>query len=190
MRDQWTTNKRGRKILIRAKAKDPDKCRVVQCRNTRMANQHICSTCHRAEVRANNPLWAEWRDRAYRHTRRGIRGKDRPCCTYQEWLRFHATKPGPDYVVDRIDPLQGYTLDNMQWLTHADNATKGATFDKQAYAEHRRHRVVVFTDEAPTDADQDLVDATARLTTDYSEQFDTVTGDTNITFIPTDNEPF
>jgi hypothetical protein len=58
----------------------------------------------------------------------------------------------------------------MQWLTYADNATKGATFDKQAYAEHKRHRVDVFID--------------------YSEQFETVTGDTGTTFIPTDNEPF
>ncbi len=28
--------------------------------------------------------------------------------------------------IDRIDSNKGYTLDNMQWLTHSDNSSKGA----------------------------------------------------------------
>ena len=190
MRDQWTTNSKGRKVLVRAKTKAPGKCAVVRCRNKPEHQRALCHSCRRAEVRANNPLWAQWHNLKHRHTRRGIKGKDRPCCTFQEWLDFHATKPGPDYVVDRIDPLKGYTLDNMQWLTYADNAVKGATFDKQAYAEHKRRRADVFLDEAHPGADQTLVDAIARLTTDHPEEFNALTGDTGITFTPTDDEPF
>lgn len=139
MRDQWTTNTRGRKVLVRSKTKAAGRCPVLRCRNKSQAHTSLCHSCHRAEVRANNPLWAEWHDKAYRHTRRGIRGVTRPCCTFQEWKDFHATKPTPDHVVDRIDPLGGYTLNNMQWLTYEENASKGATFDKAAYAEHKRH---------------------------------------------------
>jgi hypothetical protein len=204
MRDQWTTNSKGRKILARAKAKAPGKCAVVRCRNNPEHQRALCHSCKRAETRANNPLWAQWHDLKHRHTRRGIKGKDRPCCTFQEWLDFQATKPGPDYVVDRIDPLKGYTLDNMQWLTYADNATKGATFDKQAYAEHKRRRHHTggdtefisdderryLLDEAHPGADQTLVDAIARLTTDHPEEFNALTGDAGITFTPTDDEPF
>jgi hypothetical protein len=34
------------------------------------------------------------------------------------------------------------------------------------------------------------VDAIARLTTDHPEEFNALTGDTGITFTPTDDEPF
>lgn len=27
--------------------------------------------------------------------------------------------------VDRIDPTRGYTVDNMQWLTHSENSRRG-----------------------------------------------------------------
>ncbi len=199
MRDQWTTNAKGRKVLIRAKTIIPGVCAVLRCRNAPRANQGqlICNTCHVAEVRANNPLWAEWHDKAHRHTRRGIRGKDRPCCTFEEWKQFHATRPSPDHVVDRKDPLGGYTLDNMQWLTYAENAAKGATFDKAAYAEHKRRQATpeVLVDETP-DPDREFHEAVARLALDTPDQFQTCTGlcaspePETPTFTPTDNEPF
>lgn len=138
MRDKWYTDHNGKLRLQRKRITKAYLCAVVYCKNPSAKGRVICSTCERAEVRKNNPLWAEWHDKAYRHTRRGIKGKDRACCTFEEWKQFHAQKPGDDYVVDRIDALGGYTLDNMQWITHEENARKGATFDKEAYAVAKR----------------------------------------------------
>lgn len=33
--------------------------------------------------------------------------------------------------VDRIDSTEGYTLGNMQWLTHSQNSAKGATSSRR-----------------------------------------------------------
>ena len=148
MRDQWEINAKGRKCLKRSKNKAVSLCSVLRCRNKPEPGRFVCYACRRAEARANNPLWAEWHDKAYRHTRRGIKGKDRPCCTFAEWKQFHAAKPSPAHVCDRVDPLAGYTLENMRWLTYAENAVKGATFDKAAYAEHKRNKHIP-TDNEP-----------------------------------------
>lgn len=136
--DRWYIDHRGKYRLIRKRLKRGYICAVALCRNKSRKDTLICNTCKDAEIRKNNPLWAQWHDKAYRHTRRGIKGKDRPCCTFAEWKDFHALKPSDDYVVDRIDPLGGYTLDNMRWITYEENALKGSTFDKEAYAEAKR----------------------------------------------------
>jgi hypothetical protein len=138
MRDKWYTDHNGKLRLVRKRITKKYLCAVVYCKNPSLPRRTICGSCKSAEVRKNNPLWAEWHDKAYRHTRRGIKGKDRPCCTFEEWKEFHALRPSPDHVVDRIDPLGGYTLDNMQWITYEENASKGATFDKEAYAVAKR----------------------------------------------------
>jgi hypothetical protein len=62
--------------------------------------------------------------------------------TYAEFREFHATKPRDNdkWTVDRIDPTRGYSPTNIQWLSLSDNSRKGATFDKEAYAEQKRNQ--------------------------------------------------
>ncbi len=48
--------------------------------------------------------------------------------------------PRSDLVFDRIDPLGGYTQDNVRITTADDNSRKGATFDKAAYVQQKIDR--------------------------------------------------
>lgn len=142
----WIQKPNGKYTLTLSKNKASGCCPVLRCRNKSRTDRRMCHRCCFATTRRNNPIWAHWHDIKYRHTRRGIKGKDRPCCTYQEWLTFHSTKPSPTHVVDRINPLLGYTLDNIQWLDPLSNARKGSTFDKELYrqakiAEHKNTEV-------------------------------------------------
>lgn len=42
-------------------------------------------------------------------------------------------------TVDRIDSSKGYTLDNMQWVTHSVNSSRGARSKYNAYFGNSRH---------------------------------------------------
>jgi hypothetical protein len=52
--------------------------------------------------------------------------------THPEFTALHAAWAASDYKiklapsVDRIRSWEGYTLDNMQWLTHSENSRRGA----------------------------------------------------------------
>lgn len=37
-------------------------------------------------------------------------------------------------TVDRIDPLEGYFLDNMEWVTHSENSRRGSLSYKRRYS--------------------------------------------------------
>jgi hypothetical protein len=45
---------------------------------------------------------------------------------YGQWVAS-GYRPGLSPSVDRVDSARGYTLDNMQWLTHSENSRRGAT---------------------------------------------------------------
>lgn len=185
MRSDFYIDHKGNYRLVRKRLTKGATCAVRYCRNKPEKKMALCYSCHRAEVRKNNPLWAEWHDKAYRHTRRGQRGVDRPCCTFEEWKAFHATRPSDGYVVDRIDPLGGYTLDNMQWLTAHENAVKGATFDKARYAEARR--LGMSSEESMKFAsaqDEEEPEREAEYADDYETEFHAAA------FTPSENEPF
>lgn len=128
--------------LALAKGKDPAKCQAKFCRG-KVRPEHrkgstFCPACCERILRRNNVAWRIWVD-----LKRNARLRKKPFdLTYPEFQEFHATKPrtGDTWTVDRIDPTQGYTRANIQWLSLSDNSRKGATFDKAAYAEQKRNQ--------------------------------------------------
>ena len=49
------------------------------------------------------------------------------------WKRWQASGRQQTFTpsIDRIDETQGYTLDNMRWLTHGDNSRLTARYKEQ-----------------------------------------------------------
>lgn len=55
---------------------------------------------------------------------------------YEKWKKSgYKTGLGPS--LDRIDPLKGYTWDNVQWMTWDENRAKGRTEDKKIHKQAR-----------------------------------------------------
>jgi hypothetical protein len=55
---------------------------------------------------------------------------------YRKWVAS-GQEVGLGPSLDRIDPLKGYTWDNIQWLTWDENRDKGRTEDKEAHKQAR-----------------------------------------------------
>lgn len=128
--------------LALARGKDSEKCQAKFCRK-KVRPEHkkgstFCPDCCERILRKNNPAWRIWTD-LKRHARLRKKSFD---LTYAEFREFHATKPRDNdkWTVDRIDPTLGYSPTNIQWLSLSDNSRKGATFDKEAYAEQKRNQ--------------------------------------------------
>lgn len=103
------------------------KCCTPYCRNRTQYNK--CSTCSSREWRKQNPMRASYLNLKSNSKRRG---KDFTL-TYEEFTEFCREtkyiqgkgKSLDSYTIDRIDNDKGYTIDNIQVLTFADNRSKG-----------------------------------------------------------------
>jgi len=113
--------------------KKPDRCQVVFCRNKPEPGRSKCYKCRREQTRKNNPVWATWYHKRRNAQLRGISFE----LTLHQYTELLASKPSEDHVLDRIDPLRGYSVGNLQWLTYTENNVKGATFDKEAWRQQR-----------------------------------------------------
>jgi DNA-directed RNA polymerase subunit RPC12/RpoP len=124
--------------LSRCKAREL--CQARYCSNPIRPDQKkgrtFCPDCSRSILKKNNATWKRWYD-----LRRNAQLRDKPFdISLTDWAAFYLTRPrdNEQWTVDGINPLEGYTLGNIQWLNLSDNARKGATFDKQAYAAMKR----------------------------------------------------
>lgn len=106
-------------------------CRKCQIRQA-VKHRTKCGTCRSKEYRKNNPLQSAYITLRYNAKRRG-KAFD---LTFEEFKEFaiatdYIIKKGKQklsYTIDRIHDTEGYTRDNIQVLTNADNVKK----------EHRR----------------------------------------------------
>lgn len=135
-------------FLTTGKPKHPKLCEVLNCRrlrshlNSNGVVSRVCSRCQTTRWRINNPLHAKWKAIKDKAKRRKVSFE----VTLEEFMGFcqatgYASRCGrmaADLHVDRKDALIGYRLDNLRVLTCADNSSKGAGFDKAAYAAQRR----------------------------------------------------
>ena len=106
-------------------SKNPRKCAVSGCRNSKPKYGRICSRCLMCRWRANNPHQATYKRLQHDAQKRGI-----PfllsLAEFREWSNEtgYLDKKGRlagDYHVDRIDSLRGYELGNIQLLTVSEN---------------------------------------------------------------------
>lgn len=44
---------------------------------------------------------------------------------YDQWVASEY-KPGMSPSVERVNPEKGYTIDNMEWITHSENSRRAA----------------------------------------------------------------
>lgn len=104
--------------------KDPSRCVTPYCRNSREGQNRRCSKCRRREWRERYPLksrLAHVRDRA---RRKGLEF----ALTLEDFAELERLCGGPitsRHHIDRICVARGYTRDNVQVLSAADNIAKG-----------------------------------------------------------------
>lgn len=117
----------------------PGLCAVRGCRRKHRVEGRLCEQHNKALYRANNPLryaYVNLRDNA-RRRRKAF------SLSFEE---FQALVLPTAYLdargrtryclhLDRIDPLKGYEVGNLQIITCAENCHKGATSDKRKYVE-------------------------------------------------------
>lgn len=128
------------------KGKDSDLCCVKYCRKDRVPGRRVCYNHHIMAWRINHPVkaaYATLRDHA-------VRRKLAFTITLEQFTALvvpsgYIDNKGctkEDLHIDRIDALKGYVDGNLQILTCSENATKGATKDKKAYAADKiaRHK--------------------------------------------------
>lgn len=117
-------------------------CQVKYCRNDRVTGRRVCYAHHLYSWRVNFPEKAAYQILKDHAKRRKIEFT----LTLAEFTKL-AEETGyleskgttkEDLHIDRIDPLKGYTKSNVRVITCSENAKKGATYDKQQYAEAKR----------------------------------------------------
>lgn len=121
-------------------------CHVKGCRNylsrSKLKNSH--TLCHRCDVRhwrINNPVKARWhslKDRANRKKQSFEITFEQfaALCESTGYLNGVGREKGCLHL-DRIDPLVGYTIENLRVITAEENSTKGAGYDKRMHEQQR-----------------------------------------------------
>lgn len=127
--------------LVKPESKAKHLCLVKRCRNTKAPNRRVCYCHHLQAWRLNNPDKA-----AYRTLKdHAVRRKIRFTLTFSEFLKVaestgyidHKGTFADDLQIDRIDALRGYEYGNIRVISCSENASKGATFDKEAYRQQK-----------------------------------------------------
>lgn len=112
-----------------AKAKRTDLCPVWGCMSKRLKNDRYCSKHRKQYKKANNPEAYHYDLLKGNAKRRKVNFK----LTLEEFKKF-CKKTGylngkgrnkNKLSIDRIDPLKGYELSNLQVLTVSENSKKG-----------------------------------------------------------------
>lgn len=138
--------KSSRYDLVSPSTKAKHLCLVKYCRKERAPNRRICYCHHVRSWREKNPDKAAFQVLKDHAKRRRLKFT----LTFQQFLDI-AVKSGyidrkgnfaDDLHLDRINPLRGYEADNLQVISCSENARKGATYDKAAYAYSKRNQKV------------------------------------------------
>lgn len=104
------------------------KCQTKHCSRTATKGK-FCSCCDSRNYRKKNPIRCAFINLRFNSKRRGVEFD----LTLDQFAEFcHATdyiagrgRPAASYSIDRIDNSKGYTIDNIQILSLADNSSKG-----------------------------------------------------------------
>jgi len=121
------------------------KCATKFCRNIADKGR-FCNKCKTAKYRKDNPVKASFYILKENAKRRG-KHFDLTFNQFQEFVikTGYMKKKGifsESWHIDRIDETRGYTIDNLQVLTNAQNVRK---YLKYNYDEHNRK--MMFTTE-------------------------------------------
>lgn len=107
----------------------PDVCIHFGCKNVPAKNSRICNTCKSRMLRIKNPynyyynqlrLSAKRRNISFRLTLEEFIA----FCEETNYLQLVGVVTG-GMTIDRVDPTQGYKLDNIQLLSVSENTAKG-----------------------------------------------------------------
>ena len=105
------------------------KCSIEGCGKLARKGRTLCSGHNISQWRSKNPVRAAWHE-----LRNKCKRKRRHLgLTYEQFEEFCTTTGYTDgsgrhrhnFHIDRIDPRKGYTVDNIQVLTCAENVAKG-----------------------------------------------------------------
>ena len=115
------------------------KCATKYCQTTAAKHRTICSKCISRRYRANNPIQSAYQNLRTNAKRRG-KEFDLTFIQFKEFAiktNYIAGKgrSSTSYHIDRIDEEKGYTIDNIQVLTNAENSKKYRSYLKVSYDE-------------------------------------------------------
>ena len=121
------------------------KCVTKKCRNQALKHRSICAACKSKKYREANRIKAAYDSLKHNAKRRGKIFE----LTFEEFKQFtkktdYFKKVGTkseSYHIDRIDETKGYTIDNIQVLTNAQNVRKFLKY----YYDERAKRMVFST---------------------------------------------
>lgn len=108
--------------------KDPRLCKAYRCKNLRNKHDRFCSKHRHRYQKENDPVAYTYNARKARAKERGHNftitlDEFRKWCSETGYMDAKGKKAG-SASIDRIDPSLGYTYDNMQILSLADNSAK------------------------------------------------------------------
>ena len=164
-----------------------DFCAVKFCRNERMSDRKLCSKHNMQLWRARNPT---------RNAYNNVRGKAKQrkvefTLTFEEFCSIdeatgYVSAKGQDMdslTLDRIDPNQGYSFENIRVITLSENSRKGC-YEKWVTTKDGR-RVRIYQVGLGSDHHEEAGAYKESLPDNVEEVIDP-----DCTFIPTENEPF
>ena len=134
----WWRRKKRTRVAKKAKCKE-DKCAAPWCRNERAVNNtgrrlRLCWKCRSRQLKQRHP-------HTYVLNAMRIRARQRKVPfsitleQFKEWckktgyLQTRGTEPD-SMTVDRKNHALGYTIDNIQLMTHQENSENGAAFGR------------------------------------------------------------
>lgn len=125
-------------VRVRRETISITKCKTRYCNNVAKSGG-LCTKCITARYRKENPVKAAYYIMKENAKRRGKQFD----LTLEQFEQFviktgYMKKKGifsESYHIDRIDETKGYSIDNLQVLTNAQNVRK---YLKYAYDEHNR----------------------------------------------------
>lgn len=115
----------------------PKKCETARCRKEAKKGR-FCYSCQKEQYKQRHPV-----EYAFQVFRQNARRRQKPFeLTLEDFKKFcyetevlHGRgRTSDSWHIDRIDDTKGYTVDNIQVLTNAENVRK----------ENRRRKVVAY----------------------------------------------
>lgn len=130
--------------MAKANTKAKHLCQVKRCRNERAGRRKVCHAHHMSAWRKSNPDKSAYFNLKNHAKSRGIVFS----LTFDQFLeiaiksRYIDNKGcfADNLHFDRINPLLGYSVDNIQVISGSENCSKGATYDKAAHIAQKLKR--------------------------------------------------
>jgi hypothetical protein len=113
-------------------------CLTPNCVNEAQHQRRYCARCRNRKFRRTNPIQSTFNKLKSNAKRRGINFN----LTLREWEQFCEKtnyiklrgQSADSYSVDRVNPLVGYELSNLQLLTVEENGRKGVADKRLIFA--------------------------------------------------------